>query len=64
MTTITVPIDSGARERFEAYKRGQYIPPPKTASANVSDKQWDSFAALLAREMKKREENNNAGMRK
>lgn len=56
---ITVaPIDKSARERFEAFKRGIIIPPPKInrLAAEIGDDKMTEFARILAREMHKEKE--------
>lgn len=52
------PIDKSAHERFEAFKRGIIIPPPKInhPAAEIGDDIMTEFARLLAQEMHKEKE--------
>ncbi len=53
---IEVPIDRRkSRERYDAYQRGEYIPPenPPQISKELQDRMLDMFAAILAKEYRK-----------
>ncbi len=60
--TVFVDFDNGrsldrrkSRERYDAYLRGEYIPPnnPPQISKEIQDKMLDMFAAILAKEYRK-----------
>ncbi len=53
---VEVPFDRRkSRERYDAYLRGEYIPPenPPQISNEIQDKMLDMFAAVLAKEYRK-----------